>query len=228
MTFIVDALRQIEQFRGQSLATTIAKLESRLAGAGNQEITAINADICLNGSMVASAAKVKRASAQIDVIIHTIGILHSLPYILDPEEIIESTSLGAGNAGSDFDVVTNRRVAEFKFIYWQGGSDAVRKKTFFQDYFKLIRNQSHRAKYFYLLNTDIPLRFLSGNSKTLRILDRNRRLADEYEKLYGNQYQTVGEFYRAHKDRVEFVNLVDVVPGLEHFIGLPFDEDDAI
>lgn len=227
MPIIEDALRRLQRFRGQSLAATIAQIEARIVGAKHRDIAALNADLQLNHSLVASAAQVKRASAQIDVLIHAIGILHSLPYILEPNEILESTSLGAGNAGSDFDVVTNRRIAEFKFIYWQGGSESIRKKTFFQDYFKLIREPTRRAKYFYLLNTQIPLRFLSGKSRALRILDRNRRLADEYERLYGQRYPTVGEFYHAHQNRVKFVNLVDLVPGLEQFIGLPLDQEDA-
>jgi len=227
MTTIRDALTQIERFRGKALKITIANLERRLTGARYQEIVAINTHHNVNNLLIASAAEVKRASAQIDVIIHAIGILISLPYILEKDEFLESTSLGAGNAGSDFDIVTNQRIGEFKFINWRGGSEAVRKKTFFEDYYKLIRDQSTKTKYFYLLNTEIPLRFLNGNSKTLRILSRNRRLADEYQKIYGNQCQTVGDFYRLHKDRVNFVNLVDFVPGIEHLIGLPIDENDV-
>src|SRR5437763_738243 len=157
---IDDALRQIERFRGSSLAQTIASIETRLKRATNKDAMAVNAAVHVDKSLIASAAQVKRASAQIDVVIHTAGILYSLPYLLGEEEIVKSVSLGAGNAGSDFDLVTNQRIAEFKFIYWQGGSESVRKKTFFQDYFKLIRDQSQRAKYFYLLNTEIPLRFL--------------------------------------------------------------------
>jgi hypothetical protein len=228
MAEIEDALRQIERFRGQSLAETISKIESRLTGAKAQNVAAVNTGNRVDASLIAATAQVKRASAQIDVVIHAVGILYALPHILEKDEILESTSLGAGNAGSDFDVVTDRRIAEFKFIYWQGGSESLRKKTFFQDYFKLIREQSQRAKYFYLLNTEIPLRFLSGTSRSLRMLDRNRRLADAYERLYGNRYQTVGEFYRAHKENVKFVNLVGMVPGLEHFIGLPTDQDDDV
>lgn len=224
---IDDALRQIERFRGPSLAETIANIEARLAGVANIGVAAVNAAMHLDKSLIASAAQVKRASAQIDVIIHTIGIMHSLPYLLDEGELVETTSLGAGNAGSDFDLVTNRRIAEFKFIYWQGGSESIRKKTFFQDYFKLIRDRSQRTKYFYLLNTDIPLRFLKGKSKVLGILDRNQQLANDFQQMYGHAFQTVGEYYTAHKNDVNFVNLIEVVPDLQQFIGLPTTEDAA-
>ena len=223
---IDDALRQIERFRGPSLKKTVADFETRLSGASKKDVVAINTTAHLDKTLVASAAQVKRASAQIDTVIHTIGILYSLPYLLEDSEIVKSVSLGAGNAGSDFDLVTDRRIAEFKFIYWQGGSEAVRKKSFFEDYFKLIRDQSKRAKYFYLLNTDIPLRFLKGKSKALRMLDRKQRLASDFQRLYGTRFQTVGEYYSVHKDQVQFVNLIEVVPGLEQFIGLPADEDE--
>ena len=189
---------------------------------------AVNAAVHVDKSLIASAAQVKRASAQIDVVIHTAGILYSLPYLLGEEEIVESISLGAGNAGSDFDLVTNQRIAEFKFIYWQGGSESVRKKTFFQDYFKLIRDQSQRAKYFYLLNTEIPLRFLSGKSQALKMLDRNRRLADDFQQMYGTTFQTVGEYYSAHRDQVKFVNLIEIVPDLQQLVGLPDNETEAV
>jgi len=209
------------------LADTIANIESQLSGAASSDALAINATARIDKSLVASAAQVKRASAQIDVVIHAVGILHALPYLLETGEVVETASLGAGNAGSDFDLVTNRRIAEFKFIYWQGGSESVRKKTLFQDYFKLVREKTTKAKYFYLLNTEIPLRFLSGNSNTLRMLDRKQRLRDDFQIRYGAQFQTVGDFYRAHKDLVSFINLVKLIPDLEQFVGLTDAHDDT-
>jgi hypothetical protein len=224
---IEDALRQIEHFRGSSLAKTIADIETRLVGATRKDTIAVNTALHLDKPLISSAAQVKRASAQIDVIIHTLGILYSLPYLLEEGEFVETTSLGAGNAGSEFDLVTNRRIAEFKFIYWQGGSESIRKKTFFQDYFKLIRAHSQKSKYFYLLNIEIPLRFLKGKSISLRMLDRDHRLATSFQQLYSEKFPTVGEYYIAHKDQVKFVNLIDVVPDLMLLVGLAALEDEA-
>lgn len=222
---IDDAIKQTERFRGISLAQTIADIEARLAGTVKNEVTAVNNSLHLDKALITSAAQVKRASAQIDVIIHAAGILYTLPRILEDGEIVESLSLGAGNAGSDFDLVTDRRIAEFKFIHWQGGSEAVRKKTFFEDYFKLIRTQSRKIKYFYLLNTEIPLRFLKGKSKILRMLDRNRRLANDFQRLYGDKFQTVGEYYSMHQGQVQFINLLDIAPDLKELVGLTVEED---
>ena len=39
---IDDALRQIERFRGRSLAETIANIEARLAGAASKDVAAVN------------------------------------------------------------------------------------------------------------------------------------------------------------------------------------------
>jgi len=60
------------------------------------------------------------------------------------------------------------------------------------------------------------------------MLDRNRRLSNAFEDLYGNQYQTVGEYYQAHQDQVKFVNLIKIVPDLEQFIGLPVDQENDV
>lgn len=212
---IRDAVTQINLFRGHSLRKTISAMESQLEGAEGHQISEIRSSLDISQDLISSAAAVKRASAQIDVIIHSIGIIYCLPLILDSGELIENLSLGAGSAGSDFDVETNKRIAEFKFINWQERGNAVRKKTLFQDYFKLIRAETDKNKYFYLLNTQIPLRFLNGRSNILRLLDRNNRLKEDFVARYGKSYETVGEFFRNHRNEVHFVNLTEVAPELE-------------
>ena len=212
---IRDAVSQVSQFKGRSLAATVAELESRLSGAEASGISPICRAFHVDLDLLAAAAAVKRASAQIDVVIHTLGIVYSLPHILQEGEVVEGVSLGAGSAGSDFDLETNVRIAEFKFINWQGGSEAVRKKTLFQDYFKLAREETPKDKYLYLLNVEIPVRFLSGTSNTLRLLDRNKRLRDDFLSRYGQLYRTVGEFYAAHKEEIQLVNLKELVPELD-------------
>jgi hypothetical protein len=63
----------------------------------------------------------KQVAGQINVVIHALVILLCLPHILKDHEVIEYVSLGAGNTARAFDLETNQRVAEFKFIRWQGG-----------------------------------------------------------------------------------------------------------
>ncbi len=212
---IQDSITVVNQFKGSSLAERIARIEDALRGTSATLIGMTTNEYGVNQQLIDATVAVKRASAQIDVVMHAAGILYALPRLLDPDEVIESLSLGAGNAGSEFDVVTNRRIAEFKFIFWQGGAESVRKKTLFQDFFRLARLETSKAKYIYLLNTEIPLRFLNGNSKIARILDRNRRLLDDFHARYGTRYQTVGEFYRAHLRTIQLVDLSVVVPELQ-------------
>lgn len=215
---ITDAIAQINQFKGHSLTETIAAIESKLTNAAVARVSCVNESFHINQQLLVAAAAIKQASSQVDVIIHAVGIAYALPHILESDELVESLSLGAGSAGSDFDLVTDKRIAEFKFINWQGGSEAVRKKTLFEDYFKLVREQTFREKYLYLLDTEIPMRFLRGRSNILRLLDRNNRLREDFVARYGQTYYTVGEFYGAHEEAVRFVNLVEVVPGFDALV----------
>ena len=55
------------------------------------------------------------------------------------ELLAAAADIKRASAQSDFDLVMDKRITEFKFINWQGGSKAVRKKTLFEDYVKLAR-----------------------------------------------------------------------------------------
>lgn len=218
---IQDAITSINRFKGSSLAETVASFESMLAQANKVRAATIVQSAGVDQELLMAAAAVKRASAQIDVVIHTAGILYALPHLLHEGEVIKALSLGAGSAGSEFDLETDQRIAEFKFIRWQGGSESVRKKTLFQDYYKLVREPTCRRKYLYLLNTEIPLRFLNGRSAIKRVLDRNKQLAEDFANDFGQTYRTVGEFFAAHEGQVHLVNLVEVVPGFDVFLAGP-------
>ena len=191
-----------------------------MAGAESAAINDINQSLEINDHLLTAAAEVKKASAQIDVVIHAAGILYALPYLLAEGELVESVSLGADNANSPFDLVTNQRIAEFKFIRWRKKGNAIRNKTLFQDFVRLAREQTDKNKYLYLLDTEIPKRFLAGDRAILKVLDRNRRLADDFVVRYGQAYQTVGEFYAAHAASVKLVGLVndENIPGIEAFL----------
>jgi hypothetical protein len=75
--------------------------------------------------------------------------------LLDESKIIQGLSFGVGKAGADFGLVTNRRIAEFKFIKWQRGSETESKKTLFQDYYKLVHEDTEKRKFMYVLNTEL-------------------------------------------------------------------------
>ena len=85
--------------------------------------------------MLQSAFQIKSVAGQINVIVHAVGILLSLPEILREGEEVISLSLGAGSTGKDFDLETNLSIAEFKFIQWRGGAEAIRQNQVFKDFY---------------------------------------------------------------------------------------------
>ncbi|WP_246571886.1 hypothetical protein [Bradyrhizobium liaoningense] len=84
---------------------------------------------------LAAAASLKRVAVQVNTAIYALGIMLCVPHILEDGEIVEYVSLGAGNTGRPFDLETNLRVAEFKFIHWQGTADTIRQNSVFKDFF---------------------------------------------------------------------------------------------
>ena len=128
-----SAAAQLKSFTGDSLRTTIANLEKDLRGSPVAEIPDKVPQI--GSDLLEAAVVLKEVAGQVNVLIHAVGILLSLPHILDDGEVVESLSLGAGNTGRDFDLVTDRRLAEFKFIQWRGGAESIRQNSIFKDFF---------------------------------------------------------------------------------------------
>ena len=144
------------------LTARIAGLEWELAGKERSAAVSTLADERVTSAMLAGAVAVKRVAGEINVAIHALGILLALPHVLEPHERIESLSLGAGNTGRSFDLETDRQVAEFKFIAWRGGAEAIRQNGLFIDIFRLALAETDRRKVVYLTGLDHPLRFLRG------------------------------------------------------------------
>ena len=94
----------------------------------------------------------------------------ALPYILESGETVEYVSLGAGNTGRQFDLETNYRVAEFKFIHWRGGAESIRQNQLFKDFYLLAENETIKRKYLYVLGAKFPLHFLNGGRKLNSVL----------------------------------------------------------
>ncbi|MBN1857168.1 MAG: hypothetical protein JW846_09485 [Dehalococcoidia bacterium] len=161
-----------------------------------------------------SAVNIKSAIGQIDVVIHALGILTSLPHVLVKGEKVLSTSLGAGNRGfADFDLETNLRVAEFKFIRWRGGPEPVRKQQLLKDYLKLLWDPTPRMKQLYLTDTTHATAFLRGRTSMQSAL-RKSGLLENFRNKYGEQFQTVGQLFTFHAGEVEILDLCAIVPGM--------------
>ena len=56
----------------------------------------------------------------------------------------------------------DRRIAEFKFIHWRGGSEAIRQNGLFKDFYSLAEHETEKRKELYVLDCKYPLRFLRG------------------------------------------------------------------
>ncbi len=113
-------LRSAEAVRAlgvsRELREHISELERTLAGKDRDEATTLVAENGITGDVLLAALAIKAMAGQINVVVHALGILVSLPYLLEDGEVIEGLSLGAGNTGRCHYLETDRRVAEFKFI----------------------------------------------------------------------------------------------------------------
>jgi hypothetical protein len=145
---IADALHLFQTFRGTDLTQTIQEIEKSVKGITAESYAAVLSTSGAKSEVLGAAGLVKQLAAQIDVVIHTLGILLCLPHILRPGEIVEYVSLGAGNTGRAFDLETNLRIAEFKFIRWQGGPESIRQNSVFKDFFRIGRTRHDERKIF--------------------------------------------------------------------------------
>ena len=199
---IENALRALDAFQGKSLTSSLSAIEERIKGSGVADVEAFCAACGVDASFMRSALAVKRVAGQINVIIHASGILRSLSGVLEPGEQVESVSLGAGNTGRKFDLETNLRVAEYKFIDWQGGPETIRQNSIFKDFFELAEHDTKKKKYLYVVGTEYPLKFFNSGRKIVSILSRNPKALSLISEKYGQQVMTVRDYYELKKNDV--------------------------
>lgn len=175
-----------------------------------------------SNEVLVAAGLVKKLAGQINVIIHASGILMCLPKILEPNEVVQYLSLGAGNTGRLFDLETDKRVAEFKFIRWRG-ADAIRQNSLFKDFYQLAEYSTLKKKYIYVLGTEYPMRFLNGRRAIASVLDKYATLLQRFRDTHGDQYKTVRDYYQARGTQVILQDVSLWVSGL---VAEGFDEVD--
>jgi hypothetical protein len=207
-------LASLQKFSGADLTATLAKVEADLRGVSLDECSSVLTQSGVERQALAAAATLKRVAGQVNVAIHALGILLCLPHILEPDEIVEYVSLGAGNTGRDFDLETNHRVAEFKFIHWRGGAESIRQNSIFKDFFLLAESKSSKRKYLYVLGTEYPLKFLNAGRALSSVLSKDKRVGDQFHAKFGDQYRVVREYYLAHGDKVTVSDVSAWVPEL--------------
>src|ERR1700679_1913200 len=159
---IADAIHLLQTFRGSDLTQTIYQIEKSVKSVSAEKHLAVLSTSGAKAEVLGAAGLVKQLAGQINVVIHARGILLCLPHILRPGEIIEYVSLGAGNTGRAFDLETTLRVAEFKFIRWQGGPESIRQNSLFKDFYELAEYETPKEKYLYVLGTEHGEQFFNG------------------------------------------------------------------
>jgi hypothetical protein len=190
-------------------------LEAALKDADLANCSAVLGKEAVSHDLLASAFELKRAAAQINVLIHAVGILLIVPHVLKPNERITSLSLGAGNSGRDFDLETSHRIAEFKFSEWQGGADTIRENQLFKDFFQLAEYDTRKRKYLYVLSHTHAIRFLNGGRALDTVFRRNAPVGRRFQALYGDKFSVVRDYYlyRRNSVRIEDVGpLLSAVP----------------
>jgi hypothetical protein len=145
------AYNKVRNFKVGSLNIRIASLEGDLKDMSKSTLESSYARHNVDAALLYSALELKEAAAQIDEIVHATGFLLSLPHILCDGETVEQLSLAAGNTGRSFDLETDLRIAEFKFISWQGASDAVRQDSLFRAFFSLAEASTPKERYLYVV-----------------------------------------------------------------------------
>jgi hypothetical protein len=193
----------IARFAGKNLASKVSELEFSFTSLRGDQIAARLTSHSIDGALLSAAREVKRAAAQIDVVLHVLGILVLLPSILDPDEVVESLSLGAGNAEARrFDLETNRRIAEFTFIDWKG-NDNVRLQKVFKDFYRLAEFQTAKKKELWLSDDAFVLKYLRSGSSVRSATHKHRDVWEDFQKNYP-RIETVGEYFRLRQGAVHF------------------------
>lgn len=212
---LVEAVALLEALtKASGLTSWIGEIEVQLQGADGREVrSAIERD-GIGRETLDAALLIKRVSGQINVLVHAIGILNALPYILEPGEVVKTLSLGAGNTGRPYDLETDRRVAEFKFTAWRGGPESIRQNQLFKDLFYLVSRPTSKRRFRYVVGKARPLHFLEHGRALTSVLSKDAATEARFREIHGDRFRTVHEYYTTVRHLVEIVDLADLVPGL--------------
>ena len=211
---IEDAIHLLQTFRGSDLTRTIYQIEKSLKGASADSYAVVLTTSGAKAEVLGAAGLIKQLAGQINVVIHALGILLCLSHILRRGEVIEYVSLGAGNTGRAFDLETNQRIAEFKFIHWQGGPESIRQNSLFKDFYEMAECDTPKEKYLYVLGTLHGEKFFNGGRAISSVLSRNVTLRKKFTAKFGDRYRTVREYYLPRKGLVVIQDVSPFVPEL--------------
>jgi hypothetical protein len=173
---ILNSLNAILSFKEGGVVNKIAELENFYIGKRKSDIKDLN-------DLYQAALQIRKVSAQIDEIIHAAGIINCLPFILKKSETIVSLSLASGAKGDGIDLVTNERIAEFKFARWQeDGANGSRRRQVFADLVSLFITDTPLRKELYVFNAEKISKVLNSQRATwLNVLSKSGNLKERLE-----------------------------------------------
>ena len=214
LSSLEEAAKRIEDFgAGPALTARIKEFEAVGSGLRPRQIEKVLAREDVGAELIAAARTIKALAGQVNVIMHAAGILVSLPYILESSEIVESLSLGAGNTGRDHDLVTDRRIAEFKFIDWRPARNTIRQNVLFADVFSVASAKTDKRRIVYVLGTEHAMKFLRGGRAISSVLSRSSKVRVGFYDRYGTDtFATVRDYWASVCDSVEILDLRELVP----------------
>jgi hypothetical protein len=183
-----EAVQIISDFEGNNLRLRLGDIKNEIVGKSGNEILQRN-------EVFEAALIIKKLSSQIDEIVHASGIINCLPKILLENEYVESLSLASGAEGEGIDLVTNYRIAEFKFSQWQSdAANGMRKRQVFADCVNLYLHPTSKKKELYVIGAETIKKYFQSNRASWRkVLSKSGGL-DKKLAEYLSEKRIYGEF----------------------------------
>ncbi|MCR9192964.1 MAG: hypothetical protein NXI01_10000 [Gammaproteobacteria bacterium] len=202
----------IEPKSAKKLISNIAKIDQLISENETSLLQGEKVDLTLITEIeevFETAILYRKFFNRISDLIHAYGILISIPDLLEEDEKIESISLGPNTSKGKYDLETDKRIYEFKFHLWDGGSNAARKKQLLKDYVNLVladleEAESKKEKKLLLYRKEDFIkadRFLNGNSSLQKNLSKNiyeelrEKLNIENEHDFKSKFGTIRELH---------------------------------
>lgn len=202
----VDALKAVNEFKGENLKGKFLEIKESLIGKGKDSLPDFS--IIYN-----SALEVKKISSQIDEIVHGTGIIQCLGFLLERDEVIKDLSLASSANGEGIDLVTNKRIAEFKFARWNDSGNGTRSRNVFADLVSLYLNKSKFKKELYVFDSKkVTYFFNNSNADFRKKLSKHSKLRDRIDARFIEKNiicSSIKEVYA--KSNVEIIDIETVL-----------------
>lgn len=205
---LASAFESLRDYLGDGLTARITALEDHFSGGNIENLTYLLEKQQLTSELLQHAHEIKHATGQIHVIVHALGVLLSLPSVLEKGEIVERLSLGAGNTPERrYDLETNIRIAEFTFIDWKG-HDSARQDKLFKDFFLLAEADTQKRRCLYVNSRAAAMKCLTGKRACKSLLGRNANTGSRFTAKYPATMRAC-QYFRSKESSVEIIELQD-------------------